>query len=153
GLAATPMLLGAARPDGPAAATSTEKPRDKWTHVRAQFALSPDWIHMAGFLLASHPRRVRDAIERYRHALDDNPTLALEQPSANTQMVLTPAAAYLGVRPEEIALTDSTTMGLAVLYHGLPLRAGDDVLTTDHDHYSTHESLRLATQRSGASLR
>ena len=38
-------------------------------------------------------------------------------------------------------------------YHGLPLRAGDEVLTTVHDHYSTHESLRLATLRSGATLR
>src|SRR5205085_4316202 len=28
-----------------------------------------------------------------------------------------------------------------------------EVLTTLHDHYSTHESLRLATERSGASLR
>src|SRR5262245_4775608 len=150
GLAATPMLLGAAPPEGRAAATPTGKPRGQWTHVRAQFALSPDWIHMAGFLLASHPRRVRDAIERYRLALDNNPALALEQPSPN---VLKPAAAYLGVRPEEIALTDSTTMGLAVLYHGLPLRAGDEVLTTEHDHYATHESLRLATERSGATLR
>jgi selenocysteine lyase/cysteine desulfurase len=67
--------------------------------------------------------------------------------------MLNPAAAYLGVSPNEIALTDSTTMGLAILYSGLPLRAGDEVLTTVHDHYATHKSLRLATTRSGASLR
>jgi selenocysteine lyase/cysteine desulfurase len=67
--------------------------------------------------------------------------------------MLQPAAQYMGVAPEEIALTDSTTMGLATLYHGLPLRAGDEVLTTTHDHYSTNESLRLATLRSGATLR
>jgi len=40
-----------------------------------------------------------------------------------------------------------------VLYAGLPLRPGDDVLTTTHDHYSTHESLRLAAERAGASVR
>ena len=151
GLTAAPMLL--APPEGSIRAARASAPRDPWAHVRAQFALSPDRIHMAGFLLASHPRRVRDAIERYRRALDDNPALALEQQSVNPQMVVKPAATYLGVRPEEIALTDSTTMGLAILYHGLPLRAGDDVLTTEHDHYSTHESLRLATQKSGATLR
>jgi selenocysteine lyase/cysteine desulfurase len=96
---------------------------------------------------------VRDAIERHRRALDDNPALYVEQLAFDPAPMLTPAAAYLGVRPEEIALTDSTTMGLALLYSGLPLAAGDDVLTTTHDHYSTHESLRLATERVGATLR
>ncbi|MBA2543021.1 MAG: aminotransferase class V-fold PLP-dependent enzyme, partial [Deltaproteobacteria bacterium] len=38
-------------------------------------------------------------------------------------------------------------------YSGLPLRAGDDVLTSTHDHFATHESLRLATSRAGATLR
>jgi selenocysteine lyase/cysteine desulfurase len=67
--------------------------------------------------------------------------------------VLDPAAKYLGARADEIALTDSTTMGLAILYSGLPLSAGDEVLTTLHDHYATHESLRLAAARVGASVR
>src|SRR6185436_21170136 len=67
--------------------------------------------------------------------------------------VLQPVAEYLGVKTTEIALTDSTTMGLAILYSGLPLAPGDEVLTTTHDHYATHESLRLATLRAGAGLR
>lgn len=127
-------------------------PADEWARVRAEFDLSPDWVHMGGFLLASHPRRVREAIERHRRALDDNPVHYLED-HEDTSGVLAAAASYLSARPEEIALTDSTTMGLAVLYGGLPLRAGDDVVTTTHDHYSTHESLRLAAERSGATIR
>jgi selenocysteine lyase/cysteine desulfurase len=152
GLGATPVLVGCGgmRAQTPAA---NLPPGDTWAAVRAEFALSPDWIHLAGFLLASHPRRVRDAIERYRRALDDNPALYFEQKVFDVASVLKPAALYMGVAAEEIALTDSTTMGLAILYHGLPLRAGDEVLTTTHDHYSTHESLRLATLRSGATLR
>jgi selenocysteine lyase/cysteine desulfurase len=104
------------------------------------------------FLLASHPRRVREAIERHRRALDDNPALYVDE-HMDPAPVLQPAAEYMGVKPEEIALTDSTTMGLGVLYGGLPLRAGDEVLTSTHDHYSTHEALRLATLRCGATLR
>jgi len=128
-------------------------PSDEWAAVRAQFDLSPDWVHLAGFLLASHPRPVRDAIERHRRALDENPALYVEQNAFDASPMLKPAAAYLDCRPEEVALTDSTTMGLATLYSGLPLSAADEVLTTTHDHYSTHESLRLVTERSGASLR
>jgi isopenicillin-N epimerase len=154
---ATSLLVGcrpmqaAAPPLSPASPVAP--PGDEWTRIRAEFALAPDWVHFAGFLLASHPARVRNAIERHRRALDDNPALYLEQVGFDPTPTLKPAAAYMGVAPEEIALTDSTTMGLAVLYGGLPLRAGDEVLTTTHDHYSTYESLRLAAQRSGATLR
>jgi selenocysteine lyase/cysteine desulfurase len=104
------------------------------------------------FLLASHPRRVREAIERHRTALDDNPALYVDE-HMDPAPVLKPAAEYMGVRPEEIALTDSTTMGLGVLYGGLPLHPGDEVLTSTHDHYSTHEALRFAALRSGATVR
>ena len=41
-------------------------------------------------------------------------------------------------------------MGLGLLYGGLPLAPGDEVVTTAHDHYATHEALRLRTVRTGA---
>lgn len=149
-LAATAALGCQAARANPA---GTPAAADEWGAIRAEFDLSPEWIHLAGFLLASHPRRVRDAIERHRRALDENPALYLESRFLDSGPMLRPAAAYLGVRPEEIALTDSTTMGLAVVYQGLPLTSGDEVLTTTHDHYVTHEALRLATSRAGAVLR
>ena len=62
-------------------------------------------------------------------------------------------ARYLGARAEEVALTDSTTMGLALLYSGLRLRRGQDVLTTEHDFLATHEGLRLLAERTGAKVR
>src|ERR1044071_5122447 len=55
------------------ARASGEADLSTWAGVRDQFALSRDYIHMASMLLASHPRPVRDAIERHRRALDDNP--------------------------------------------------------------------------------
>src|SRR5262249_35818468 len=125
---------------------------DEWAQIRAQFELAPDWIHLGGFLLASHPKPVRDAIERHRRALDSNPPLYLEE-HMDPRPVLEPITKYMGVKPDEIALTDSTTMGLGVLYSGLPLKAGDEVVTTLHDHYVTYEALRWASERSGATLK
>lgn len=153
GLAAAPLAVGCstARTATPAAAVAA--PADVWARVRAEFTLSPDWLHFAGFLLASHPRTVREAIEKHRRGLDENPPLYLEANETDLSPVLKPAAAYMGVAPDQIALTDSTTMGLAILYHGLPMHPGDEVLTTTHDHYSTYESLRFATERSGATVR
>ncbi|WP_437327538.1 aminotransferase class V-fold PLP-dependent enzyme [Sorangium sp. So ce381] len=144
---------GCASSGGMTSASARRKaPADPWQGVRGEFNLSPAWIHMTGFLLASHPRPVREAIERLRRELDENPVDALHA-HEDLAPVRAAAAAYMGVGAEEIALTDSTTMGLASMYLGLPLEAGDEVLTTEHDHYSTHESLRLAAERTGAVVR
>jgi isopenicillin-N epimerase len=69
------------------------------------------------------------------------------------RQVLEAASRYLGAPTNEIALTDSTTMGLGLLYGGLTLSPGDELLTSTHDFYSTHEALRLAARRNGATVR
>jgi isopenicillin-N epimerase len=125
-----------------------------WDAVRAEFELDPAWIHLAGLLLASHPRPVRAAIERHSEALDANPVHTLYGGSHGGEpRVRAAAGAYLGARADDVALTGSTTMGLAMVYNGLDLRPGDDLLTTTHDHRVTHESLRYKAERSGASVR
>src|SRR5512133_580443 len=127
-----------------------------WASVRAQFRLEPHVTNFATFLLASHPRPVREAIARYARALDRDAKRYLdrqEDMNAADQRVRTAAARYLAVNADEIALTDSTTMGLALLYGGLRLQEDDEVLTTTHDFYSTHESLRLRALRTGAHVR
>jgi selenocysteine lyase/cysteine desulfurase len=63
------------------------------------------------------------------------------------------AAAYSGGKAHEYAITPNTTTGLALIYNGLTLKRGQEILTTEHDHYSHHESIRLAAQKNGASWR
>ena len=125
-----------------------------WQSVRDQFPLSRDLIHLAGFFLASHPTPVREAIERHRAGLDADPIgYWLAHEKTQEAAVLQAAAGYLSVDPTEIALTDSTTMGLGLLYGGLTLNRGQEILTTTHDHYSTETSLRHRAERTGASVR
>jgi len=125
-----------------------------WEAVRAQFNLDPDLIHMGGFYLASHPTPVREAIERHRRGLDINPIgYHHEHRRELEQAVHDAAGMYLGVDGGDVALTDSTTMGLATLYNGLRLEPGQEILTTEHDHYATWRSLELKAERSGAKVR
>jgi isopenicillin-N epimerase len=135
-----------------AAPTATTAPG--WTTVRAQFRLDPGWIHLGALLLASHPRTVRRAIETFRRRLDERPvhTLHADWPRYETA-VLRAAANYLGVRPADIALTESTSMGLALLYNGIDLQAGQEALATRHDFFVTRETLRARAARVGASYR
>jgi len=142
GLAAGAFALGKAE-----LAEAQPDLRD-WRSVRRQFALDPDRIHLASFLLAAHPRPVRAAIERHRRRLDANPVDYLHANEGRlTETARAAAGRSLGVPASEVALTDSTTMGLGLLYARLALRAGDEVLTTEHDFYATHESLRLSGAR------
>jgi hypothetical protein len=53
----------------------------------------------------------------------------------------------------DIALTDSTTMGVALVYNGLRLTPDQEILSTEQDYYVTHESIRLAARRTGAKVR
>ena len=62
-------------------------------------------------------------------------------------------AGYLGSDPALIALTDSTTMGLGLVYGTLRLGEGDEVLTTPHDHYATIYALNHRAERDGVTVR
>lgn len=125
-----------------------------WEDVRDQFALTRDRIHMATFLIASHPRPVAEAIRRHRTAFDEDPATYWEEHFQQAEPSVRGAAAeYLSTDPGLIALTDSTTMGLGLVYGGLRLGADQEVLTTPHGHYATLESLRLRAERTGAVVR
>jgi selenocysteine lyase/cysteine desulfurase len=119
--------------------------------LRAQFELDPSWVHMTRFFFTSHPRPVREAIERRRKVFDADPVNAFfAGADKDESAALTAAAAYIGGEPTDIALTDSTTMGLGLLYGMLDLAPGQEILTTTHDHYSTVEALRWRAERTGA---
>jgi selenocysteine lyase/cysteine desulfurase len=125
-----------------------------WESVREQFAIAERPIDLSAMLLASHPWPVRSAIDEHRRGLDLEPTLYHERNDDRlTWASLEAAAGYMGADVDDVALTDSTTMGLGILYNGLMLRPGDELLTTEHDYYVTHESLRQAAGRTGAIVR
>ena len=113
GLAISAAILAAEIPLPKVFADSPSLKLDSWKTVREQFQLSNDFVHLAGFFLASHPAPVRAAIERHRRGLDADPIgYWSEHEEKQEAAVLRAAAEYLAVDPTEIALTDSTTMGL-----------------------------------------
>jgi len=124
-----------------------------WDSVRALFPLDPDLVQLAAFVLAAHPRPVRDAIERHRRGLDADTDAYLHRHGVPEDELRTVAVAYLGGDPGQVAFTDSTTMGLGLLYSGLRLRPDQDVLTSTHDFAAHHTALGLMSRRTGAPVR
>ncbi|WP_440072781.1 aminotransferase class V-fold PLP-dependent enzyme [Streptosporangium sp. OZ121] len=139
----------AAKPD-----SARFNPRS-WESVRAQFPLTRRYAHFSAFMLASHPAPVSAAIGHFRDGLDSFPQqygLGMDD-FRRSDDVRKALAGYIGAKAEDIALTDSTTMGIGLVYGGLDLKAGDEVVTTEHEFYSTHESLRLRAQADGVVVR
>ena len=129
------------------------KPGD-WKHLRHLFPLTHDYIHLATFLLASHPTPVSNAINRHRDAFDKNPADYWHQHYETIDVKIAQSAAkYMGVKWENIALTDSTSMGLGLVYSGLKLKQNEEILQTTHDHYSSDLSLKLRADRTGAKVK
>ncbi len=125
-----------------------------WEAIRSQFNVDRNFIHMAALFLASHPKPVRDAIEMHRRGLDASPLIYTNENIGKYERDIRAAsAAYFGGTADDFAMTDSTTMGLGTVYCGIKLLQGHEILTTEHDHLSTRESVRLASLRTGASVR
>src|SRR2546428_527276 len=129
-----------------------------WLAIRDLFPLAPDWTHLSSFLFVSHPKPVAEAIDHFRKKLDSDAmwieiaafTDAEGRPFTAVKRAL---AEYSGGSPAEIAFTSNTTTGLAMVYHGLRIRGDQEIVTTEHDHYSHHESIRYAAARSGCGVR
>ena len=154
-------VVGLHSDGGPSVAVAQAPPQDDlppglddWSVVRGLYELDPALEHFATFVLAPHSAPVRAAIERHRQALDRNPRdhIAAVELTAEDETARA-VAGLLATSADRIALTDSTTMGLGLVYGSFRAGPGDELLTTEHDHYSTHESLRPSAAASGARLR
>ncbi|QXI18981.1 pyoverdine-tailoring periplasmic protein PvdN [Pseudomonas hamedanensis] len=159
GILAASLPLGAAvHASAPgAAAIATAVPKDKWAQLRQLFSQDPAYLHFSNFLITSHPRPVQEAIDRHRATLDRNPGLMmdwdLEETWKHEAEVREWAGRYLQARPAQIALTGSTTEGLAAIYGGIHVRADQEILTTVHEHYSTEFSLDFRVKKQGTQVR
>lgn len=138
----------------PPVLTSEARGAVDWNEIRSQWTLDPREVNLSAMLFASHPASVRQAIERHAQALDASPVTYLEENNRPLQNAArAQAGRYFGTLGTSVGLCESTTSGIGLLYNGLILRPGQEVLTTTHDYYVTHESLRMAAARTGATAR
>ncbi|MBK5345026.1 aminotransferase class V-fold PLP-dependent enzyme [Pseudomonas sp. TH49] len=157
GVVAAALPFGATLATPAMAAPAAVPSGSKWTQLRQLFDQDPQAIHFANFLVTSHPKPVREAIARHRAALDLNPGLAMDWDLGVTEKrednVRVWAGKYLQAKPSQIALTGSTTEGLAMIYGGVHVRPDQEILTTEHEHYSTRNILDFRTRRDGTRVR
>src|SRR5262245_39024328 len=119
-----------------------------WRAVRELFPLSKDALHFSTFLFVSQPKPVAEGVEHYRKLIDAD-TVWIERAAFDESeghpfsAMKRSLAGYIGGSADELCLTSNATQALAMAYHGLRIRKDQEILTTEHDHYSQHESIRF----------
>lgn len=109
-------------------------PRDEkfWAQVRRQFPLTRKRAYLNTGGLGASPQVSIDAVEKKIDALEE-----ISEVGHNHklwQQIKTKAGGVLGCGPDEVCYTRNTTEGANIVCNGLPLRPGDEVITTTHEH-------------------
>lgn len=152
-LGITPTLRAAkALPDSSLLDKNAE---EYWKRIRDEQFLLPDWrAFLNNGSLGVAPRPVLDAVTDYlaRGAallIDEYPRWGYETLDEER----TELAAFLGCKKDELAITHNATEGLSIVAAGLDLKAGDEVLMTDHEHPSGKAGWHRRAQRDGITVR
>jgi len=103
-----------------------------WAFGREQFPLTRERIYLNTGGLGASPYAVIDAVVARMNELEK-----ISETGHNEQIWLSlkqKAATLLGCDAEEIAYTRNATEGINIVCNGLPLKRGDEVITTTHEH-------------------
>jgi selenocysteine lyase/cysteine desulfurase len=122
-----------------------------WSAVRRQFSLDPRLLYFNAANIAPAPEVVTDAWHKQVRLFMTDPSFqAREQYKGQSERVRARLAAWIGAKPGEVAITRNTSEGNNLVAQGVPLRPGDEVLVTAHNHPSNHASWNLRASQKGA---
>ena len=152
GLAATGAASIAARSSLSAMVQAAQTPLPEaefWKRVQSEYLLDKDWVYLNNGTLGPTPKPVYfTVVERYHDLAQDPGQPNSDQNNAATE-VRAKAAKFIGADPEEIALLRNTTEGINFVVNGLDLKAGDEILTTFHEHPGGFNPCNLKAKRHG----
>lgn len=99
-----------------------------WKSVRDQFPLSRNRAYFNNGTIGPSPYVVRDAV---KGAIDSTDGSGENAGGDNSR---TKIAGLVNVKESEISMTHNVTEGVNIVAWGLPLRRGDEVIITTHEH-------------------
>ena len=123
-----------------------------WHWIASQFLTNPNVTYMNTGTRGPSPRQVIQAQFESIRAYDSD-RLSYAKYVDNTQtraQLRARLAAFVGCDADEIACTNNTTEGMAFGTLGLSLKAGDEIIYTNHDHSGGAQPVNLAAARYGA---
>lgn len=124
--------------------------RELWQWSRAQQVLEPGAIYLDHASASPSLRGVLVADYRARENQNRDMSAGLIHPTpAELDGFMQRLANFLVCSPEELVLTRGAGEGLATIAHSLKLQAGDEIVTTTHEHPAAVEPWLQQARRAG----
>lgn len=151
----TSMLAGAGLVQHIAAAASPPATDTVWPdEVRSQLLLPSGKIYLNTGSLGPSPRAVLDTVVDAMWTLERDPVSEnWGRLGQQMELVRQKVASFIHADPKEVLLTRNTTEGLSLVCQALPLKAGDEILTTTLEHGGGEVGLEYLVKTRGAVLR
>jgi selenocysteine lyase/cysteine desulfurase len=125
-----------------------------WQLVKRQFPLEEGLIYLNAANVCPASRIVLDLYVTLLRDFQANPSFQnRDKYRPMRETVRSRVAALLGVSADEVAITRNTSEGTNLVVRGIPLKPGDEVVITDHNHPSNNESWKLRARREGLVVR
>lgn len=99
-----------------------------WDNVREQFPLTKDRVYLNNGTFGPSPTPVLKAL---KNSFDETNTIG---EYGHINPLRGQLADFVGIKESEISLTHNTTEGINIMTWGLPLKSGDEVIITYHEH-------------------
>jgi len=119
--------------------------------LKSHFLLRPDTTYLNHGAFGACPRPVFETYQRWQLELERQPTEFLGRRAVDLLAeARTRLAAYLACAPDEVVYFPNPTTALNMVARSLPLRAGDEVLTSDHEYGALDRTWRFLCEKAGA---
>lgn len=119
--------------------------------LRQLFLLRPDVIFLNHGSFGACPRPVFEAYQNWQLELERQPVEFLGRRFVDLmRSARTALAAYIGAAPDDLVFVPNATTAVNIVAHSLPLRPGDEVLSTDHEYGAMDRTWRFICQKRGA---
>jgi selenocysteine lyase/cysteine desulfurase len=124
-----------------------------WAAVRAQYAVSPDFINLENGFFGVQATPVHAAYQRYETQVNQENSYFLRVRYADRlARVMAALAKFTGAEAGELLITRNLMEALNILLQGYPFNAGDGVLLAEHDYDSVVETLEMVSARKSLAL-
>jgi selenocysteine lyase/cysteine desulfurase len=123
-------------------------PREFWDVVRNAFRIPDRRVYLNVGTLGVQPRAVVDAVIEHTRRVAESFPPAIDWPALEQRL-----ARLTGADADGFVFPRNTTEGMNFVANGLDLEAGDEILTTDHEHIGGLCAWQLVAARRRLQLR